>query len=77
MCGVLAWQPVDVLLYSCLQGRMPDVKLGSELNGHQTARSISVNCSCHHNESFKVIYFVNVRITCIYMIQTEVNISVC
>jgi hypothetical protein len=54
---------------------MPDVQLGSESNGHHTARSISVNCSCHHNKSFKVIYFVNVRITCIY--ETEVNISVC
>jgi len=54
------------ILFSCLQGRMPDVKLGSESNGRHADRSISVNCSCHHDESFKVIYFVNVRITCIY-----------
>jgi len=42
------------------------MKLGSELNGRHADRSISINCSCHHDESFKVIYFVNVRITCIY-----------
>jgi len=66
MCWTVAWQFVDVLLYSCLQGRMPDMKLGSESNGRHADRSISVNCSCHHDESFKVIYFVNVRITCIY-----------
>ena len=45
---------------------MPDVKLGSESNGRHADRSIYVNCSHHHDESFKVIYFVNVRITCIY-----------